>query len=369
MVTIEVSHLDRKQFLLYISIHLDACVDHNITRFGIEIDNDEKPLILPSFGEFDWKYEGETFTVKYSEEGDPMDSHGGGPTYFQRLTVGHADIKLLKQFVSHALKFTKPVDKQKIKLFYAKSRGYWEHFNTIYAQTVEKIFLDQDLKKSILCHIDSFVKNQDKYIKYGRPHKLNFLFAGVPGSGKSSLVKALAMKYKRPLYIMNFSKNMTDETLVDLISEIKDNSILLLEDIDAFFVDRKAVDINISFSGLINTLDGALNKGNGIITIMTANNADRLDPALIRPGRVDKIICFDYPKKQEIKDAFLDLTDNATNFDQFYQKIKHIRISMSGIIDYLFRNPIDYMDGVDELLQSTQILQDILKDKSDKLYS
>jgi chaperone BCS1 len=268
--------------------------------------------------------------------------------------------------------FTKEIANQKIMLWYSKSRGYWESFSDIYVQPLDKIFLPESTKTSITDLIDTFLASRDKYIKYGRPHKLNFLLTGVPGSGKTSIVKAIALKYKRPVYILSFSKTMTDENIVDLVTEIKNNSILLLEDIDAFFMDRKAVDINVSFSCLINVLDGTLCKGNGVITVLTANNPERLDPALIRPGRIDKIIRFDYPKRADIEAAFMDLVDPSFAkkevFEEFYNKIKKVRINMSGLVDYLFRYPTGFMDSIAELLEGVQVLQEIVNDKSDKLY-
>lgn len=373
MNSIEISHLDRDKFLTYIADCLSdqpgqQQLGHDIKNFSINIDSDDRSVILPSHGEFHWQHEGETFVITYHEEGKPVTgSHS--PQYFSRFKVQHPNVSILKDFVTKALTFSKPVDQKKIKIFVGKVRGYWEAFQTIYAQPIDMIFMDKAIKSSITSHIDTFLASQKKHIKYGRPYKLNFLFTGVPGSGKSSLVKALAMNYERPLYIMGFSKCMTDENLVDLISEIKDNSILLLEDIDAFFMDRKAVDVNVSFSCLLNILDGTLNRGNGVITIMTANNPERLDPALIRPGRVDRIIRFDYPKRADIESAFVELTENSGGFEEFYKRIKNVRISMSGIIDYLFRHPTDYMESIDELLNTTQLLQEILNDKTEKMYT
>jgi SpoVK/Ycf46/Vps4 family AAA+-type ATPase len=111
-------------------------------------------------------------------------------------------------------------------------------------------------------------------------------------------------------------------------------------------------------------------RGNGVITFLTANNPDRLDPALIRPGRVDIILKFNYPRKQEVKVAFMEMTTRENDdFEEFYQHIKNTKISMSGIIEYLFRNEKTYMKNIAELLEQTQLLHEIVNDKSDKLYS
>jgi hypothetical protein len=75
---------------------------------------------------------------------------------------------------------------------------------------------------------------------------------------------------------------------------------------------------------------------------------------LIRPGRVDKIIKFDYPRKKEINDAFNAIIgDSQDNFNNFYKTINGSNISMAGLVDYLFRHPRDYLDAVSELNEHT----------------
>lgn len=364
MFSIELACTNRTKFLSYLADHIKDN-NNDIKNFEITIDNDEATILTPLFGKYNWTFDGDTFLIEYKEEGKPT---GNEPSYFTRFIVYHSDIEKLKAFIKYGITYSKPINKRKIKIYVAKSRGYWENINSIYAQEMKNIFMDQTIKDSIVHHVDSFLSNKDKYIKYGRPYKLNFLFTGVPGSGKSSLVKALALHLKRSLYILSFTKQLTDETLIELASDMKENSILLLEDIDAFFQDRKALDINVSFSCLINILDGTLNSSNGCITILTANNPDRLDPALIRPGRVDRIINFDHPKRSDILEAFLDLTNKSDKFDEFYKSIKNMRMSMSSIIDFLFRYPENFMENIDELIDNTKLLNEISNDKSDKMY-
>jgi SpoVK/Ycf46/Vps4 family AAA+-type ATPase len=124
-------------------------------------------------------------------------------------------------------------------------------------------------------------------------------------------------------------------------------------------MDREAKDINISFSAILNMFDGLFSPGNGSILFMTANNPERLDTALIRPGRVDRIVKFDYPRRKEINDAFDKLTENSGNFTDFWNSIQGKQISMAGIIDYLFRHPVDYLECIDELNDHTKVLGEI----------
>jgi chaperone BCS1 len=69
--------------------------------------------------------------------------------------------------------------------------------------------------------------------------------------------------------------------------QVKERSIVLLEDIDTIVAGRKMQgDVGVSFSGLLNALDGVASRP-GIITVLTTNHFEKLDPALIRTGRID----------------------------------------------------------------------------------
>ena len=135
----------------------------------------------------------------------------------------------------------------------------------------------------------------------GIPYKYNILAHGPPGTGKTSLAKALACEFNLHLHIIIFTPKMDDESFNNAISSIPPNSILVIEDIDCIFKDRKDKDTlgnKISMSGLLNTLDG-IAYSSGLITFITTNYVKYIDSALIRPGRIDKRIKFSYIKKTE----------------------------------------------------------------------
>lgn len=109
----------------------------------------------------------------------------------------------------------------------------------------------------------------------------------------SSFIQALAGELDFGLAIINLSeRGMTDDKLARLLTKLPSRTILLLEDADAAFRNRRQVDeegysgATVTFSGLLNALDGVA-AGEERITILTTNHIDRLDEALIRPGRVD----------------------------------------------------------------------------------
>ena len=115
------------------------------------------------------------------------------------------------------------------------------------------------------------------------------MYEGPPGTGKSSMVAALAGHLKLNLYICSINdRSMTDERLMSTLQELRPRSILLLEDIDALVQERDVAGeaTGVTFAGLLNALDGVTSKS-GVITIMTTNHPEKLDPALVRKGRVD----------------------------------------------------------------------------------
>lgn len=125
---------------------------------------------------------------------------------------------------------------------------------------------------------------------------LGYLLHGPPGCGKSSYITALAGELEFGICVLNLSeRGLSDDRLNHLLSMAPQQSIILLEDIDAAFISREdsaqqraAYEglSRVTFSGLLNCLDGVASTEARIL-FMTTNYLDRLDPALIRPGRVD----------------------------------------------------------------------------------
>jgi len=102
-------------------------------------------------------------------------------------------------------------------------------------------------------------------------------------------ILGIASELNYKLAILDLNTINSDEQLSARISDAPERSILLMEDVDAIFVDRTSVQKRkrgITFSGFLNALDGVRSK-DGTITIMSTNHKEKLDPALIRPGRCD----------------------------------------------------------------------------------
>jgi len=161
---------------------------------------------------------------------------------------------------------------------------------------LESVVLDDGAGESIVRDVKDFLARQRWYVDRGIPYRRGYLLYGPPGSGKTSFIQALAGELDFSLAVVNLSEvGMTDDKLAMLLMRLPKRSILLLEDADAAFVNRRRRDADgysgatVTFSGLLNALDGVA-AGEERIAFLTTNHVERLDPALIRPGRIDMMV-------------------------------------------------------------------------------
>ena len=166
----------------------------------------------------------------------------------------------------------------------------WIVSNRVKPRAPESLVYSSGLFETMLGDARKFLDSEDWYSDMGIPWRRGYLLHGPPGNGKSSLMTALAGALGRSVCVLNLSSlALTDEAVTNLLSEAPEGSLVLLEDVDAVFSGRERSsgnDSKLSFNGLLNALDGVTAQ-QGRMVFMTTNHLERLDPALIRPGRCD----------------------------------------------------------------------------------
>jgi chaperone BCS1 len=165
---------------------------------------------------------------------------------------------------------------------------YFSGEATIPSRTRETVC--SDVLDDIIDDAQQFLSSASTYKDYGIPHRRGYLFHGPPGTGKSTVSLVLATELNLPIYRINLG-SIDDDGLERAIRNCPKKCIVLMEDIDSVGVDRETDDDDkkkkkLTLSCLLNNIDG-VTAGSGRILIMTSNHPDKLDPALIRPGRVD----------------------------------------------------------------------------------
>ena len=218
-------------------------------------------------------------------------------------------------------------------------KGYWSELSSLPKRPIDSVFLDKDSKASLIKDIENFIESEEEYLENGIPYKRNYLFEGKPGTGKTSLIFAIASYLDMDICVINFSAGLDDLNLMDSISNMNDKSILVLEDIDCMFGDRReGSKCAISFGALLNALDG-IGRKHKLITIMTTNYVDRLDDALIRPGRIDYKLKLDYSTKDQVTSMYNKIINLQEEKDssKFYKRIANYKFTTALLQKYLFK--------------------------------
>ncbi len=151
------------------------------------------------------------------------------------------------------------------------------------------------------------------YAPRGRGYRLY----GPPGTGKTSLVTALASELRLNVCTLSLaSPIVTDEKIHTLLASVPQRSLLLIEDVDAFFRERDAAhaQVKLSFSGFLNALDGVATQ-EGTVLFMTTNHIERLDPALIRAGRIDERVELGYADEEQLRRLYRKFHDEPMAAD------------------------------------------------------
>ena len=249
---------------------------------------------------------------------------------------------------------------------------YWETLEKGISRSLSTVYLDgveEYVKTTLLDFLSDDTRKM--YEKYGISWKYNMLFHGVPGTGKTSLIYSLASELDMNIALLSFTRKMEDSDFMRALRRLPENTILIIEDIDALFEARKKNDElknNITFSALLNTLDGIAHM-HGQIIIMTTNHPLVLDKALKRPGRVDNSIEFSYSNKNQLKKMFDTFLPKQTeSFNEFYKKVKHLKLTTAILQQFFFRNikEENIMIHIEEL---EKLCNDNNYDSNTELYS
>jgi ATPase family associated with various cellular activities (AAA) len=299
--------------------------------------------------------------------------------YVRIISIVYDNIENLNSFKNNAMdawkKFVKSfsdklIDSIKKYTFEigAYKLGYWNSIGDINKSSKDNLFLKEGEKELIFNYIDDFVKpgTKKEYHKYGINYKTNILLYGIAGTGKTKTCLTIASHLNSGVGILPFTADLTDATLISAINNINtvDCSVIILEDVDCLFIDRKKGDThknNITLAGLLNILDG-ISRNEDLVVILTANNIEALDDAIMRSMRMDLIIKYDYANEYQIKNCFKFYRENMTDeeFQDIYKHIKYKNYTIADIQKFLFENRKQ-----ENLLDKIEDLKDIIKPKKD----
>jgi len=171
--------------------------------------------------------------------------------------------------------------------------GYCCDYN-IQQRPMESVYIDLQIKTDIINDMSCFLKNQEQYTRIGIPYHRGYLLYGPAGSGKTSLIWALASLFKKEIVVANIQA--LAEGTIDQYS----NAFFVIEDID-HLIDFAAKNNKFNLSKLLNSMDGFA-APQGTVIFMTTNNIEKLDEAMLRDGRIDKKYFIGPPSEAQIQE-------------------------------------------------------------------
>ncbi|KAJ5581134.1 ATPase AAA-type core [Penicillium hetheringtonii] len=231
---------------------------------------------------------------------------------------------------------------------YASRPFAWYRCMARSPRPLSTVVLDQTQKDGFISDIKEYLHPRTRrwYSNRGIPYRRGYLLHGPPGTGKTSLCFAAAGLLGLKLFLLNLdSKALDEDNLSSLFSDLPRRCIVLLEDVDTAGVthsrgtdpnDKDKEDDNteqikgpggdpktqenekekenkeeskpngITLSALLNVIDGVA-ASEGRILVMTTNHPEKLDAALLRPGRVDMSIAFGHTTQADIKELFTSI--------------------------------------------------------------
>ncbi|XP_071716317.1 AAA-ATPase At5g57480-like [Rutidosis leptorrhynchoides] len=290
--------------------------------------------------------------------------------------------------------------KNQDRLLYTNSRGGsldsrghpWESVPFKHPSTFDTLAMDPAKKAEIMSDLKDFADGQAFYKRTGRAWKRGYLLYGPPGTGKSSMIAAMANFLGYDIYDLELTEVNTNSELRKLLMKTSSKSIIVIEDIDCSInlTNRKkssgcgrnnvgsidgAPDTrtggpssdpensgnnnSITLSGLLNFTDGLWSCcGSERIFVFTTNHIEKLDPALLRSGRMDMHVFMSYcsfPSLKILLKNYLGIDDvdiKGDVLDDMAEVIDEAEMTPADISEVLIKNRRDKDKALSELLEA-----------------
>eukprot|EP00388_Colpodella_angusta_P007851 GDKJ01021881.1.p1 GENE.GDKJ01021881.1~~GDKJ01021881.1.p1 ORF type:complete len:505 (-),score=89.98 GDKJ01021881.1:54-1457(-) len=323
---------------------------------------------IPSTGRHFMWFRGRMMMVDRERNSTSVDLSTGTPFETLTLTTLAFDKNLFQELLMEA-RDSLLAKEQGSTIIYHPVGQEWRPFgDPKRVRPLQSVILEDNVCEAVLNDVVDFQSRYTWYLNRGIPYRRGYLLWGPPGTGKSSFVTALAGTLKYSIAVLNVGDPMlTDDRLQYLLATAPPKTILLLEDIDGAVTnaDLRGEGMTdgqgemtpwgsrkVTFSGLLNALDGVVATEERII-FMTTNNAHRLPPVLVRPGRVDMKIRIGLATPSQCRRMFLRFfPGEEEKADQFAETLKSIPLSMAELQGYMmfFKDtPDDCLSNVGNL--------------------
>ncbi|KAF9609486.1 hypothetical protein IFM89_016572 [Coptis chinensis] len=395
-----------------------VCQDKNNKSYVFSMGKLEELVDVFEGIRFNWRYKSKETRFQITPTASDFDSNIKRRSELRCYELSfhkkHREM-VLDSYLPHIKKAAKALEEENrvAKLHTMSSdgptyyRSAWSSVNLNHPATFDKIAMDDRLKKMIMEDLERFVRRREYYKKVGKAWKRGYLLYGPPGTGKSSLIAAMANYLNFDIYDLELTDIQNNSRLRRLLLSTANRSILVVEDIDCsldfqktrpvtqegkhgapkhndnhnpvcifvtialIFIFIPCIYLSSSFDKVTNflwrwqqlTLSGMLNFVDGLwsscgderIIVFTTNNKDRLDPALLRPGRMDIHIHMSYCDPcgfRVLANNYLEVSNHPV-FEVIERLLEITNVTPAEVAEALMRNddPDTALGGLVTLLE------------------
>jgi hypothetical protein len=348
---------------------LDALYDKDVNdRHGIRSRKRTIKFKLAPNHRFQITWENEPVEVWRTVESQVVGCGSSGPRKFDTTHVSSARLSraALKRLIVHCFERNEAQSTNKMVSLKLYNGSFWEARGMLPCRALSSLFLPKKDVQALFSHLENFITEKDQYHRFQIPYKKVILLEGIPGSGKTSLAFSVASHFRRDLYLLPLTSDTDDYALNNALSALNPGSVLVMEDIDSLFLTNDPlVRPKVTLSGITNVLDG-LSRIDNLWIFLTSNHKDNLPEVLLRSGRVDYVMNFDYIREAEIRtmvNAFFAEHYAPEVYEPLASAMidatRSTKVSASACVYFLFKfrhsSPTDIIEHIGELAVKKQL--------------
>lgn len=243
---------------------------------------------------------------------------------------------LIKYMVEYSMAKMKNSNRERDIKYFTGNKRWGETISYVKLRTFDDVYIDNNDKNRIIDSVNKFINKRDWYNKHNIPYHFGILLYGPPGTGKSTIAQAITKYIDAELRVVS-GDNVLDIPEYMSSDQIPRNTfspdiyqVILIEDIDCGISEKNRYELYDSGDGgssritndrkakglasVLNALDGIASPSNTIF-IYTTNHVNNLDPALLRPGRVDLAIEIGYINRNIFDEFCMNMYGEKSNED------------------------------------------------------